>query len=191
MKKLGIILLLLLMVGVAGCGSGEPDTSAEEKTVTVTVPRNVIGDQSDEEIKENAQSEDISVSIGEDDSVTYTMTPEKQQELLLGFKTHFEESLQTALDNGEVPGLVNVSYNDDMSAFDVTINREAFQSQNGEEKLGMLYSAGTAYQLYAGRPEEEIDVTVTLLDQATNDAFGTYSMREVFNAQQSPGDNAD
>ena len=83
MKKLGIILLLLLMVGVAGCGSGEPDTSAEEKTVTVTVPRNVIGDQSDEEIKENAQSEDISVSIGEDDSVTYTMTPEKQQELLL------------------------------------------------------------------------------------------------------------
>lgn len=191
MKKLGIILLWLLMVGVAGCGSGEPDTSAEEKTVTVTVPRNVIGDQSDEEIKENAQSEDISVSIGEDDSVTYTMTPEKQQELLLGFKTHFEESLQTALDNGEVPGLVNVSYNDDMSAFDVTVNREAFQSQNGEEKLGMLYSAGTAYQLYAGRPEEEIDVTVTLLDQATNDAFGTYSMREVFNAQQSPGDNAD
>lgn len=191
MKKLGIILLLLLMVGVAGCGSGEPDTSAEEKTVTVTVPRNVIGDQSDEEIEENAQSEDISVSIGEDDSVTYTMTPEKQQELLLGFKTHFEESLQTALDNGEVPGLVNVSYNDDMSAFDVTVNREAFQSQNGEEKLGMLYSAGTAYQLYAGRPEEEIDVTVTLLDQATNDAFGNYSMREVFNAQQSPGDNAD
>ena len=191
MKKLGIILLLLLMVGVAGCGSGEPDTSAEEKTVTVTVPRNVIGDQSDEEIKENTQSEDISVSIGEDDSVTYTMTPEKQQELLLGFKNHFEESLQTALDNGEVPGLVNVSYNDDMSAFDVTVNREAFQSQNGEEKLGMLYSAGTAYQLYAGRPEEEIDVTVTLLDQATNDAFGTYSMREVFNAQQSPGDNAD
>ena len=191
MRKIGVVLLMLLfLAGVAGCGSGEQDATAE-KSVTIVVPRGLVGEQSDEEIKANAEEEDITVSIGDDDTVTYTMTPEKQQELLLSYKNHFEENIQTILDDGEIPGLMSVSYNDDMSAFEVTVNRDVFQAENGEEQLGLIYSAGTSYQLYAGRSEEDIDVVVTLLDQATNDAFATFSMREVFNSQQSPGDNAD
>lgn len=191
MKKIGTLLLLLLLVaGLTACGSGQAETNAE-KTVTVTIPAAMLGDQSHDDIRAMAQAEDIDVHFADDGSVTYTMTPEKQQELLLGFKTHFEENIKTILDSGDLPGLVNVSYNDDMSAFDVTVNRTTFQTENGDDQLGLLYSTGTAYQLYAGRPEEEIDVIVTLLDQETGEAFDTYSMREAFTAQQSPGDNAD
>lgn len=159
--------------------------------MTVDIPRNMLlGSQSDEEIVENAKAEDITVAFS-DDSVTYTMTEETQQALLLGFKTQFEENLQTVLDAGDVPGLVSVSYNDAMSVFTVTVNRAQFQAQDGEDELGILYSTGTAYQLYAGTADEAIDVVVELVDQESGEHFETYSMREAFSAQQSPGDNAD
>lgn len=190
MRKLGIILLFLaLLASFSACGSGQPEKA--EKSVTVTIPAAMVGSQDEENIQKQAEAEDMEVTIAEDGSVTYTMTPEKQQELLLGFKTHFEESLTTVLDNGEVPGLVNVDYNDDMSAFTVTVQRDIFDQETGEEELGLLYSAGTAYQLYAGKAEEAIDVAVTLVDQDTKEEYEHFSMREVFNAQQSPGDNAD
>lgn len=189
-KRWSLVCVLLLVVGLlAGCGSQEAAEEAK-KTVTVDIPRNMLGSQSDEEIVENAKAEDITVAFS-DDSVTYTMTEETQQALLLGFKTQFEENLQTVLDAGDVPGLVSVSYNDAMSVFTVTVNRAQFQAQDGEDELGILYSTGTAYQLYAGTADEAIDVVVELVDQESGEHFETYSMREAFSAQQSPGDNAD
>lgn len=86
---------------------------------------------------------------------------------------------------------MSVSYNDAMSVFTVTVNRAQFQAQDGEDELGILYSTGTAYQLYAGTADEAIDVVVELVDQESGEHFETYSMREAFSAQQSPGDNAD
>ncbi|MEE0435119.1 MAG: hypothetical protein UDB11_06920 [Peptococcaceae bacterium] len=189
-KRWSLVCVLLLVVGLlAGCGSQEAAEEAK-KTVTVDIPRNMLGSQSDEEIVENAKAEDITVAFS-DDSVTYTMTEETQQALLLGFKTQFEENLQTVLDAGDVPGLVSVSYNDAMSVFTVTVNRAQFQAQDGEDELGILYSTGTAYQLYAGTADEAIDVVVELVDQESGEHFETYSMREAFSAKQSPGDNAD
>lgn len=190
MKRLGIILLLLLgcLGSFTGCGS--QDAQAPEKDVTITVPRAMLEDQSDEEIQKNASAEDMDVAIDADD-VTFTMTEETQQKLLLGLKTQFEESLAAVLDGGEVPGLVNVTYNDDMSIFTVTVNRDQFQMEMEEPQLGLLYSAGTAYQLYAGKDEEAIDVVVDLVAQGDDEPFDSTSMREVFTAQQSPGDDAD
>lgn len=189
-KRWSLVCVLLLVVGLlAGCGSQEAAEEAK-KTVTVDIPRNMLGSQSDEEIVENAKAEDITVAFS-DDSVIYTMTEETQQALLLGFKTQFEENLQTVLDAGDVPGLVSVSYNDAMSVFTVTVNRAQFQAQDGEDELGILYSTGTAYQLYAGTADEAIDVVVELVDQESGEHFETYSMREAFSAKQSPGDNAD
>lgn len=191
MKKIAIIIMTLLLACLlVACGSGEAEPG--EKSVSITVPNAMLGGQSKEEIVDNAKQEDIDVSINEkDDTVTYIMTPEKQQEMLLGFKTNFEENLKTVTDNGDIPGLISVSYNDDMSAFTVVVNRETFQAEQGEDKLGFFYSAGSTYQVYAGHPEEKIDVLVTLVDQATDEEFETLSMRETFDAQQSPGDHAD
>ena len=192
MKKLWILLLTVLMLGLfAGCGGDESSVAEKAQTVTVEIPRDVLAGQSDEDIMENAKNEGVTVHIEDDGTVTYTMTPEQQQALLLGFKTHFEENVQTAIDNGQIPGLVNVTYNDEMNDFTVTVNREQFQTQEDKTALGLLYSAGTTYQLYAGTPDSAIDVTVTLVDQETGDAFDTYSMRDAFSAQQAHSDNAD
>lgn len=191
MKRLGIIVLtVLLSIGVlAGCGSQETQTP-EEKNVTITVPRDMFADESEEEIRDRAAAEGMDVTIDAAD-VTFTMTAETQQKILLGIKTQFEEDLAAVLDNGEVPGLLEVTYNDEMSVFTVTVAPDQFQMDMEEPQLGLLYSTGTAYQLYAGKDEEAIDVTIELVAQGDTEPYESFSMREVFTAQQSPGDNSD
>ena len=191
MKRLGIIVLtVLLSIGVlAGCGSQETQTP-EEKNVTITVPRDMFADQSEEEIRDRAAAEGMDAAINAAD-VTFTMTAETQQKILLGIKTQFEEDLAAVLDNGEVPGLLEVTYNDEMSVFTVTVAPDQFQMDMEEPQLGLLYSTGTAYQLYAGKDEEAIDVTIELVAQGDTEPYESFSMREVFTAQQSPGDNSD
>lgn len=191
MKRLGIIVLtVLLSIGVlAGCGSQETQTP-EEKNVTITVPRDMFADESEEEIRDRAAQEGMDVAIDAAD-VTFTMTAETQQKILLGIKTQFEEDLAAVLDNGEVPGLLEVTYNDEMSVFTVTVAPDQFQMDMEEPQLGLLYSTGTAYQLYAGKDEEAIDVTIELVAQGDTEPYDSFSMREVFTAQQSPGDNSD
>lgn len=191
MKRLGIIVLtVLLSIGVlAGCGSQETQTP-EEKNVTITVPRDMFADESEEEIRDRAAQEGMDVAIDAAD-VTFTMTAETQQKILLGIKTQFEEDLAAVLDNGEVPGLLEVAYNDEMSVFTVTVAPDQFQMDMEEPQLGLLYSTGTAYQLYAGKDEEAIDVTIELVAQGDTEPYESFSMREVFTAQQSPGDNSD
>lgn len=191
MKRLGIIVLtVLLSIGVlAGCGSQETQTP-EEKNVTITVPRDMFTDESEEEIRDRAAAEGMDAAIDAAD-VTFTMTAETQQKILLGIKTQFEEDLAAVLDNGEVPGLLEVTYNDEMSVFTVTVAPDQFQMDMEEPQLGLLYSTGTAYQLYAGKDEEAIDVTIELVAQGDTEPYDSFSMREVFTAQQSPGDNSD
>lgn len=191
MKRLGIIVLtVLLSIGVlAGCGSQETQAPAE-KDVTITVPRDMFADQSEEEIRDRAAQEGMDAAIDAAD-VTFTMTAETQQKILLGIKTQFEEDLAAVLDNGEVPGLLEVTYNDEMSVFTVTVAPDQFQMDMEEPQLGLLYSTGTAYQLYAGKDEEAIDVTIELVAQGDTEPYDSFSMREVFTAQQSPGDNSD
>lgn len=191
MKRLGIIVLtVLLSIGVlAGCGSQETQAPAE-KDVTITVPRDMFADQSEEEIRDRAAAEGMDAAIDAAD-VTFTMTAETQQKILLGIKTQFEEDLAAVLDNGEVPGLLEVTYNDEMSVFTVTVAPDQFQMDMEEPQLGLLYSTGTAYQLYAGKDEEAIDVTIELVAQGDTEPYDSFGMREVFTAQQSPGDNSD
>lgn len=191
MKRLGVIVLtvLLSVCALAGCGSQETQAPAG-KDVTITVPRDMFADQSEEEIRDRAAQEGMDVAIDAAD-VTFTMTAETQQKILLGIKTQFEEDLAAVLDNGEVPGLLEVTYNDEMSVFTVTVAPDQFQMDMEEPQLGLLYSTGTAYQLYAGKDEEAIDVTIELVAQGDTEPYDSFSMREVFTAQQSPGDNSD
>ena len=94
MKRLSMILLALLMaIVMVGCGSGE---KAAEETVTVSLPRELLGSQSDEEIIANGEEEDMEVAIKETENgtrVVYTMSKETQDALLLAYKNHFEETL--------------------------------------------------------------------------------------------------
>lgn len=191
MKRLGIIVLtvLLSVCALAGCGSQETQAPTG-KDVTITVPRDMFADQSEEEIRDRAAAEGMDAAIDAAD-VTFTMTAETQQKILLGIKTQFEEDLAAVLDNGEVPGLLEVTYNDEMSVFTVTVAPDQFQMDMEEPQLGLLYSTGTAYQLYAGKDEETIDVTIELVAQGDTEPYESFSMREVFTAQQSPGDNSD
>ncbi|MDO4280682.1 MAG: hypothetical protein Q4C56_03540 [Peptococcaceae bacterium] len=191
MKKWLLAFILLLFVGGMTACASEEATAVKAQTVTITVPRGLLAGQTNQEIEKNAQDEDISVHINDDDTITYKMTEEKQQELLLGYKTHFEEVLQKDMDDGKLPGVVDVTYSDDMKTFDVSVNASAYQAEGGRLDMDLFYSTGTGYQLFSGIDEKSIDVQVNIIDQDSGQTIDTMSMRESFVNEQSPGDGAD
>lgn len=188
MKRWCAMLLVLLLAGtVVGCGKEETNANL---AVTIELPREMIDIEGDEALVAKAQKEGMEASVA-DGVVTYHMTPERQQEILLSYKTTFEEELPTVIDQGMIPGALDISYNDDMTEFTVTADAEVFDVSMNGMPLGILYTTGMGYQLYAGVPDEKIDVRVRIVDQATKEELGQFSMREVFAQQQVPGDDSD
>lgn len=189
MKKCCAVLCMLVFIGTfAGCGEEKPTDAAP--SVTIQIPREIISVKDDAEIVEAAKDEGMEASVDED-VVTYKMTPEKQQELLLSYKTGFEEQIPKVIDDGTIPGMVDVTYNEDMTEFTLLVDAEIFDSTMDGMGFGIFYTTGMGYQLYAGVPDEQIDVHVIVMDQDNKHQISEFSMREVFAQHQAPGDDSD
>ena len=193
MKKWSVLLIVMLILStLVGCGSKPAKEAEGVPNVTIEIPRNMLPNQSDEEIITNAENENIEVSIKDDDEmIVYKMTEEKQQELLLSYKTNFEELLQKDIDQGKLMGVVDISYDENMTEFQVLVNSDVFKAADNEEEMEWLYTTGTGCQLFAGIPEESIDVKISVVDQDSNEEIEHYSMRESFFDQQYQADGAD
>lgn len=192
MKKItALMLALLLAVALIGCGSGEEQVATDE-TVTVSLPRELLGGQSDDEIVANAQEEKMEASIEETDAgirVVYTMSKETQDALLLAYKTHFEEMLAQNMQDGSLPGVEDVSYADDMTSFDVLVDRDVYEQNINQIDMNLFFVTGTTYQFYAGGEEDEINVVVRIRDKNGEDIIDELNMRDSVASQQAVGED--
>lgn len=192
MKKItALMLALLLAVALIGCGSGEEQATTDE-TVTVSLPRELLGGQSDDEIVANAQEEKMEARIEETDAgirVVYTMSKETQDALLLAYKTHFEEMLAQNMQDGSLPGVEDVSYADDMTSFDVLVDRDVYEQNINQIDMNLFFVTGTTYQFYAGGEEDEINVVVRIRDKNGEDIIDELNMRDSVASQQAVGED--
>ena len=181
MKKWSLAFIVMCVLGcLVGCGTKPAEEAEPVANVTIEIPRSMLAEQSDEEVIAHAADEDIDVTITDDETIVYKMSEEKQQELLLSYKTNFEALLQSDMDQGKLMGVVDVSYDENMTEFKLWVNKAVFDAADNQEELGWIYSTGTGCQLFAGIPEESIDVKIIVMDQDSKEEIETYSMRESF-----------
>lgn len=185
MKRLSMILLALLMaIVMVGCGSGE---KAAEETVTVSLPRELLGSQSDEEIIANGEEEDMEVVIKETENgtrVVYTMSKETQDALLLAYKNHFEETLSQEMAGGKLPGVEDVTYTDDMSEFSLLVDRAIYEQNMYQMDMNLFFVTGTTYQFYNGGEEDSMNVVVLIKDKDSEQVIGEINMRDTVASEQ-------
>ena len=124
-------------------------------TVSVTVPAEIVGDVTQEQLDENKGDTYMSAALNEDGSVTYKMTKEQHKKMLLSVSQSIDESIQKIID--EDNGISDVKHNDDFTVFDITIE--------GEE-IGLMasmcaitfYVYGSMYDTFNGHKAENVFV---------------------------------
>ena len=165
--------------------SAEPETIEVDENlfnVEVKLPASFFDGESAEEIIAAAEEQGIKKCVvNEDGSVLYTMSKDKHKEILEGLHTDAEESIAGLLEGeGAVLSFVDISYNDNFSEFNVTVNDQysVWDMFSGFA----FYIIGAYYQIFDGGDPAEIDVVVNFLDEA-GELKDTMSYREFMDSE--------
>lgn len=158
--------------------------------VELTIPASFFEDETEEDIKANAEEQGIKKCVINDDgSVTYTMSKDKQAELLEEMKTSAQESFASLLEGEEaVASFVDIQYNDDLSEFNITVNDhysvwDAFYGFT-------FYLVGAYYQIFDGADPDTLDVIVNFVDES-GEVKDTMSYREFMDNSEATGEESE
>lgn len=174
MKKFIALLLALAMAcPLAACSQ----SNGGEEVIDITLPALFYSAQTEEDIAAQAEEYNcISYSINEDSSVTYTLTQSSYEEILEGIEAGNQVVIDDML-SGEygTSAFKEIVFNDTYTQFDIYLDSAEYT----DYMIMYAYSffiSGAYYQLFAGIPEDDIDVLVTLLDYETEEYIisGTY-----------------
>lgn len=211
MKKLvSLLLTLALMVSLVACGGGSETQSggnatSEKETensagvqvdegllnVDVTLAASFFEDQTEEEIKAEAKENGYSdCKINDDGSVTYTMSKKKHAEMLDEMKTSFDEMIAGYLEGEEeVASFVDIQHNDDFSKVDIFVDAKQYTMWDSLYAL-TFYITGAYYQAFSGVANDDIDVVVNFIDNATMEVLDTASYKDfVSNTSSEDGED--
>ncbi len=143
-------------------------------TVDVTLPAEFYEGSSDEEIAQSVEEEGYSDFVrNPDGSVTFTMPKRVWEEALEDMKRELDVAVQDIVN--EYPDTFkSVTYDNDVTEFDVVVNRAAYESNPEAQWVGFgLNFQSLFYQLFVGVPADERGGAVRLIDEANGEVFDT------------------
>lgn len=149
-------------------------------SVEITLSKSLLGDDITHESLDQSLSENgfDSATLNEDGSVTYKMSKKRHKEFLDELKKSLEETCNDLI-NGEdaVESFERVTFNDDMTKFDVYVDKAVFSDWDSFSTLG-FYMYGSYYQAFSGVKEEDIDVEVNYIDKDTDEIIKSGKLSE-------------
>ena len=143
-------------------------------TVDVTIPAEFYQGVSEEEIAQSVEEEGYSdFVVNPDGSVTFTMSKSVWNEALRDMKAELDASIQEIAN--EYPEMLkSVTYDDDVTEFELVVDRAAYESNSEAQWLGFgLNFQAQFYQMFAGVPADERGGSVQFIDEATGEVFDT------------------
>lgn len=142
--------------------------------VEITLPPDMVGDTSEEELREDAEESGFdSYILNADGSVTYRMSRVKHQEFLDEFKEDIDEMIEDTIDDDD-SSVTKISYNDDLTEFTITVDSAKYTVFDTMTAFA-YYAMGSLYQSFSGADLDKIDVNVRFIDENGNElASETY-----------------
>lgn len=142
--------------------------------VEVTIPVAMLGQDTDvEKIIADAKAAGASEVVqNADKSLTYRMSKAVHAKMLADLKTNFDKSIQDIKTGGKFTTVKDITYNDDMSAMELTVDRKAFEASVADGLVVLsLMIVSAYYQTFDG--VKEYKMTLTYKDSATGEVFDT------------------
>lgn len=126
-------------------------------TVTITIPAELVGEITQEELDQQKGLLYVSAVLNEDGSVSFKLTKDQYKDMLASFTDDFDVSFQEIVDDDENYTISNITHNEDYTVFDVTVegNEVGFQDYFTTYTFNMY---GEMYGILTGKEPEHIIV---------------------------------
>lgn len=172
-------LAVSLTLALSGCGGKtekQPlEQSKEEKSVSVVIPPS-MAEEMGVTVKsyEGGKSE---AEEGEDGSIILHMTKKEYDSMILKMRSKAKRTLHAFATGpkGDFPAIKKAVMTDDMTSFTFTVEKEAYLE--GAERFvpGSCIASARVFQMFNLVKEEDINVKVDVVDEATGEIFETYT----------------
>ena len=176
MKWMKGLFLFAIVFLLAACGNN--DTNGFEETdflkfdkdnAILTLPKKFFEEQTEEEIREDADGEEIKeVEINDDGSVTYTLSKERHKEIVDDFKTEIDQAVEDIQNDEDYPSIKKIEMKNDYAAYDIYVDRTTFENSMDMLATITLYIGSSYYQGFSGYGDQ-IKVTLNYYDDATKE----------------------
>lgn len=180
----GLFLIGLLLTLVA-CGSNKTNgfeetdyLKFEKNDVILTLPAEFFEQQTEEEIKRDADGEQIKdVKINDDGSVTYTLSKERHKEIVDNFKSQIDQSVKDIQNGDDYPSIKKIEMKDDYAVYDIYVDRATFENSMDMFATITLYIGSSYYQGFSGYGDQ-LKVTLNYYDDETKELFQSVVLPE-------------
>ena len=171
MKWIKIIMPIVLVLVLVACGDKKvkENENLDLGDVQVTLPPQFFEGMTEENIRANAEAEEIKeVKIHEDGSVTYTLTEERQKEILKEFKDELDLTVTDIAGSEDYPSIKRIEANADYTNFDIFVDRAKFEANVDMIATLTLYIGSSYYHAFLGNAES-FKATLNYIDVSNDE----------------------
>ena len=195
----GIAFFCIFLTVLTGCAGKEvepemqteptiqTETKMSAQGIDVVVYAYLFRDKTENEIcSEVEENGYLGYTINDDGSVTFTMTEEKYQEKLDGFRSSFFANAEEimALENGP-ESYRSIECDDTLTKVDIIVDSGEFRYS--DVMYGQTFLEDSAYyQAFPGIPAERFDLFVNYIDMDSGEVLRQSSFRENVNKSAEP-----
>lgn len=122
--------------------------------------------------------------------MTYTMSEAQRTAFLETVKEGVRESCDEEVSGEDkVESFTEITFNDDLSAFSISVERDAFSAFDSLRAIGYYYQ-GMYYQYLAGVEPDDIDVAVEFVDEDTGEVLQSGTLKRMLANAESSAEGA-
>lgn len=143
---------------------GSIEVEKELFDVVLTIPKDYVGDSTQEDLDEICEEHGFqSITLNDDGSATYVMTKSQHKELMEEYRTQINDSLQELVGSENYPNITAIETNDNFTEFTVT-TKSTELSLNESFSVMVFYMYGGMYAIFEGTEVDNISVTFVNAD---------------------------
>lgn len=126
--------------------------------VTITVPADLVGDTTQEELDAKAADSDIhSITLNDDGSATYVMSKSQHKKMMQELADNINSTLSDMVGSEDYPNFTDIKANSDFTNFTVTTTSTELDLTDSISIMG-FYMYGGMYAIFNGSDVGNIHV---------------------------------
>src|SRR5699024_442753 len=130
--------------------------------------------------EEMEKSHNANVTKNDDGSITVKMSNKDHKQLMSDMQDEFMETIDNVINEKDYQTIKDITYNRDFSEFKVFVEKDGFENSFDGIALFSIGFSSLLYQLFDGKDIGKDKVTMSLIDEASNEEFEKVIYPDVF-----------